>query len=207
MDFTFQATIVTQACVAQQLAELEECWCKWCSRRLGSRVLDGFAPSNCRRMVGQEPVVVTGAVARESAWLEIGELQLQHAAIQGRLRFIREAAEGKLNIFARTREELLDSLAKAGYPPGEDGGFGYLLSTDVSSMLVDGVQRLERKRDDTLARIKNAKACAALYAREQLNARIGALEKKKLRFKDVLSMLTDHKVWTPFPLLSADVHE
>ena len=142
-------------------------------------------------MVGQEQEGIV--VAREGAWKEMGELQAANAALESRLRFIREAAEGKIRLFSLSRKELLDALSKAGYPPGTTGGYEYLLATDISCMTVDGVQQLERERDNALARINEAKKSAALFAREQLKARMHALEQKKLRFEDVLSTLDKHK--------------
>jgi hypothetical protein len=130
--------------------------------------------------------------AREGAWAESLELQAVHIALESRLRFIREVAEGKINVFALSRDELVDALAQAGYAPSE-GGCGYLLSTDIASMTVDGVQRLERERDDTLEGIKAAKASAALYAREQLRARMDALGQRKVRFEEALGTLGRHR--------------
>jgi len=134
-----------------------------------------------------------GVVAREDAWGEMREMKEALAMLESRLRFIREAGEGKIRVFALTHAQLLDSLAAAGYPPSARGGHEYLLSIDVSCMTLDGVQQLEREREDTLARIGVAKASAALYAREQLMARIGALEQKKLRFSDALGTLAQRK--------------
>ena len=138
---------------------------------------------------------VPGVVAREDAWAEMGELKMAHGIIEARLRFIREAAEGRLNIFALTGAELCDSLAKAGFPPSPEdgGGYDYLLTTNVSSMTVDGVQLLERERDETLASMNAAKASAALFAREQLKIRMDALAAKKQRFEGVLSTLASNK--------------
>ena len=134
-----------------------------------------------------------GVSARVGAWAEMGELKSALALLEGRLRFIREAGEGKIGVFTLTRAQLLDALAAASYPPSAEGGHAYLLATDVACMTVDGVQRLEREREETLARIAAAKASAALHAREQLKARIAALEQKKLRFSDVLGTLTERK--------------
>ena len=120
----------------------------------------------------QSATLHPGVEAREGAWSDMVKLQTAHAALESQLRFIREAAEGKIKIFTLSREELLDSLGKAGYPASDSaaGGYEYLLTTNVACMTVDGVQRLEKERDDTLARMNAAKASAALFAREQVRA-------------------------------------
>jgi len=107
--------------------------------------------------------------AREGAWAELGETRMAHEEIESRLRFIRDAAEGRISIFKLTRDELSKSFARAGYPPSHaEGGYQYLLDTDISSMTVEGVQQLERERDETLAQKNAAKASAALFARQQI---------------------------------------
>ena len=133
-------------------------------------------------------------MAREGAWAEVGKLQAAHTALESRLRFIREVAEGKLNVFSLSRVELLDALGKAGYPAAHaGGGCEYLLTTDVSCMTVDGVERLEREREDARVGIKAAKASAALFAREQLKARMEALGQKKMCFEEALGLLASHR--------------